>query len=96
MTQFSKSILLRSLDSKLYGVITPFSITIITRGEDHIASFSEANIHASGDTLKEAILNLKDMIVASFEILADHSDSTLGKAMLLEKQVLDRFIYTIQ
>ncbi|GAF95929.1 unnamed protein product, partial [marine sediment metagenome] len=36
----------------------------------YIATFFDANISASGDTQTEAIFNLKDMIVGTFEILS--------------------------
>ena len=40
-----------------------------SHGDEHIATFFDANISASGDTETEAVSNLKDTIIGIFECL---------------------------
>jgi len=47
----------------------PFDVQIRVYGDSYVATFEEANISTSGDTVNEAIRNIKDIIVTTFIVL---------------------------
>jgi len=57
-----------------------------------VASFFDANLSASGDTEREAVSNLKDMIVLSLEMFEKLSDEQLGPGPARQKVVLADFV----
>lgn len=59
-------------------------------GESFVASLFEANVNASGDTQQDAIANLKDMILATFETLKN--EPKLGKGPARQLAVLRALI----
>jgi hypothetical protein len=76
----------------------PFELTrplqvMICRGatSEWQASFLDANINASGDNEAEAIENLKDMIVATFEMLQANQEK-LGPFPTKQFAVLQQFL----
>lgn len=52
--------------------------TIEGSGEEFTATFSEANVSASGETEADAIANLKDSLVSTFEFLESLPEKELG------------------
>jgi len=75
-----------------YEVIKPFHVVVRFQDSEYIASFFDANLSASGDTQMEAIVNLKDIITATFDILTNENEKKLGSGPLQQKKVLGEFI----
>lgn len=66
----------------------PIQVVVQCFEDDYVASFFDANISASGETLQIALDNLKDLIAMQFEHLEHKTDSKLGTAMRRKKSVL--------
>lgn len=62
-----------------------------SRGE-YIATFYDASLSASGETDTEAVLNLKDMIVGTYEMLSNHGRGRLSPTLERQFDVLVSFI----
>jgi len=73
-------------------VVKPFQAVVRTVDGEYIASFFDANLSASGETHAEAVLNLKDIIAGTFDILTGMKDSDLGPGPLQQKRTLEEFI----
>ena len=52
----------------------------------------EANVSATGGTQEEAVWNLTDLVVATFEMLADHDPAALGRGPARQLSVLRQFM----
>lgn len=83
---------IQSLAPEPYEVIKPFHAVVQVQDDQYIATFFDANISASGDTETEAIFNLKDMIVGTFDVLSETSENKLGSGPAQQKKVLQEFI----
>jgi hypothetical protein len=60
-------------------VIKPIPVTVETEpDESYIASFLEAGISSGGDSLRNAVWSLQDMIASSYRMLGQMSDEQLG------------------
>ena len=70
----------------------PIPVTIQVTDEDSIASFLEANVNASGDTLQEAFRNLCDMLIAKFDFLESLDPAKLGREPQRQLAVLREFV----
>ena len=81
-----------TLAPERYEVLKPFHVVVRPHGDEYTASFVEANINASGDTIEEAVRNVKDVILATFEDLLEHGESQLGPGPLRQVRVLQAFI----
>jgi len=83
---------IQSLAPEPYEIIKPFHAVVKVQDDQYIATFFDSNISASGDTQTEAIFNLKDIIVGTFEILSETSSNELGPGPAQQKKVLQEFI----
>jgi len=83
---------IQSLAPEPYEVIKPFQVVVRAADGEYIASFFDANLSASGETQAEAVLNLKDIIAGTFEILAGMNDAELGPGPLRQKRTLEEFV----
>ena len=83
---------IETLAPERYEVLKPFHVVVRPHEDEYIASFVEANINASGDTIEEAVRNVKDVILATFEDLLEHGESQLGPGPLRQVRVLQAFI----
>ena len=83
---------IQSLAPEPYEVIKPFQVVVRPADGEYIASFFDANLSASGETQAEAVLNLKDIIAGTFEILAEMKEAELGPGPLRQKKTLEEFI----
>jgi hypothetical protein len=61
-----------------FHITRQIPVTIQGDGEDFTATFTEANISASGDTEADAIANFKEMLVTNFEMLEHRTEDELG------------------
>ncbi|MBM4027620.1 MAG: hypothetical protein FJ280_19785 [Planctomycetes bacterium] len=83
---------IQSLAPEPYEVVKPFQVVVRPADGEYIASFFDANLSASGETQAEAVLHLKDVIAAAFEILAEMKEAELGPGPLRQKKTLEEFI----
>jgi hypothetical protein len=86
---------LASLAPAPYRLKKPFSVVLAPYGDEYTATFYDADLSATGETKAEAIELLKDALVSSYELLADHGEDQLGPAMQKEWAVLQEFIEPI-
>jgi uncharacterized protein (DUF1778 family) len=73
------------LRETLYVLVQPVE-------ESFVATFVDANINASGETLPDAIGNLKDLIIALYERLSTEKKSKLGKGPTRQLAVLQSIL----
>lgn len=76
-----------------YEVIKAFHCVVRLQDGEYIASFFDANLSASGDTYSEAVFNLKDVIVGTFEMLTMMDEDDLGPGPLQQKRVMEEFLH---
>lgn len=70
----------------------PLSAVIQPIGDEHLATFFDANINASGETQEEAFANLKDILLATFQMLERMPESRLGPGPRRQRAVLNECI----
>ena len=83
---------IQSLAPAPWEVLKPVMVVVRAMGDEYVASFFDANLSASGDTPEEAVANLKDIIAAVYEILADHDEKQLGPGPSRQLHTLREFI----
>lgn len=69
-----------------YYVLAPIQAQVVDNEPDYLAVY--ADICASGDTVEEALTNLKDKMVAHFELLSRHTYDSLSKTLCRQKTLL--------
>lgn len=79
-----------TFDPEPYDLVRPFSVVAEPVDGEFIATFYDANLSASGDTTTEAVSNLKNVILSTFELLT--TEKKLGVAMARQKAVLGSII----
>jgi len=72
------SVLLTTLAPENLKLSASIPVVIQFNGDDYIASFFDANIHASGDTDQEAFDGLRERVIEVFKILDSHDPAKLG------------------
>jgi len=75
-----------------FEVIKEINVTVDYDGEDYTASFPDANVNASGCNEAEAIENLKENILSSFEYLSSVAPEKLVKPLKKQIAVLQEFV----
>lgn len=60
--------------------------------DNYVASCNEAGIHASGDTMEEAIANFKATLHSRFKTLSSLSDNQLGPVLLRQLAVMKQAV----
>jgi predicted RNase H-like HicB family nuclease len=81
---------IQALDPGPVQLIKPFDAVIEPAGDEYTAAFYDANIHASGETVGEAIRNLKSTIISIFTRFS--RESRLGPEPTRQLAVLRQFI----
>jgi hypothetical protein len=69
---------LTTLAPRSLRMLQPIPVTIEGDGEQFTATFTEANVSASGETEADAIANFKDSLLSSYEVLSHMPASKLG------------------
>jgi len=82
---------IQSLAPENLELAKPIQVLLQQFGDDCVASSLDANINASGETQEEALTNLKDMIVGSFEALSGVAYK-LGPGPARQLAILSEFI----
>ena len=72
-----------------FEVLRPMSAVIQPLGDEHLATFFDANINASGETQEEAFANLKDVLLGTFQMLERMSESQLGPGPRHQRAVFE-------
>jgi len=85
-------VMIQSLAPEPFELIKPVPVVVQRQGDDYIATFFDANLSASGETQVEAIWNLKDIIIGTFDILTITDEGELGPGPLQQKRILEQFI----
>lgn len=78
---------------KGYKVLMPIPVKIVHSGDSFLASFEEANIHASGETWSGAALNLKSLILDIYDSLITET-APLGPGPKRQLATLLRYVET--
>lgn len=93
-TQGNKTILVPvgSLAPEPYVLRREINVLVLPDDDSYVATFVDANINASGDTVPEAVANLKDMMVSLFERLSKEPRDKLGKWPARQLAVLQELI----
>ena len=77
---------------ELFKLSTPLNVVLTQVENGYIASFPEANLGSSGETMHEAIENLKDLILTVYREFESMDDDSLGPAILKQKTILFNLI----
>jgi hypothetical protein len=83
---------IESLAPEPYEVIKPFHVVVRFQDNQYIASFFDANLSASGDTRAEAVSNLKDIVIGTFEVFIMLDEKELGAGPKNQLKVMKEFI----
>jgi hypothetical protein len=75
-----------------FQLTQPIPVMIEGCDENFIASFTEANISASGETEGDAIANFKDSLVSSYQVLEGMSSDKLGPLPARQWKVLQNVV----
>jgi hypothetical protein len=87
----SLDILLTELE-RGYKVLIPILVKIQPSGDSFLASFEEANIHASGETWAQAARHLKSLIVDIYDSLAAET-APLSRPAKTQLDALLRYVH---
>lgn len=83
---------IQSLAPDPYMLEAPIQAVVRNDDGEFVASFVEANVGATGETVFEAVDNLKGLILSTYEILREHDGTRLGRSMARQNAVLDSLI----
>ena len=86
---------IETFDPEPYEILKTFSAVIQQHEEEYVAYYFDANLSATGDTKEEAIYNLKDILIATFDLLSSHDESELGLGPLRQIKLLKKVIRKI-
>jgi hypothetical protein len=79
---------LATLDPAPYAPIGRLTALVLPDDDAYVASLIEANINASGETVPDAVENLKDMLILTFERLSAMPKGQLGRGPAQQLAVL--------
>ena len=82
---------IQSVAPEPFDLVHAIHVVVQQSGEDFSATFFDANINASGETQEEAVTNLKDLLVATFEALESMPEK-LGPGPKRQLAVLKQFL----
>ena len=81
---------IETFEPEPFDLLRPVAVVVEPTDGEFTATLFDANLSASGETQEEAVSNLKDVLLSSFELL--NSEQKLGAAMVRQKAVLNSFI----
>jgi len=87
---------LSTLAPEPFEMMKPIFVTIHGEGENFTASFTEANISASGETAADAIANFKESLASRFEILQSKPATELGTVPARQWGILQSVVKPIE
>jgi predicted RNase H-like HicB family nuclease len=75
------------------SVLKPIPVTVEPEEDgSFVASFFDAGVTSGGDTVRDAIWSLQQMIASSFSVLREMKDAQLGPKMRRERDILLEFL----
>jgi len=84
---------LTSLPDPSIRLLNPLPVVVQADSGVYMASLVDTDISASGESLAEAVDNLKDIVVAKFRLFSQ-KESILGEQPRRQLDVLRRFLRT--
>jgi hypothetical protein len=87
---------LTTLEPGPFQITQQIPVTIQGDGEDFTATFTEANVSASGETEADAIANFKESLVSRFEILQSKSAKELGPLPARQWRILQSVVKRVE
>jgi len=88
----SRNVVIHTLAPEPYELVKPISALLRRQGDEWVASFHEAAVSASGETEEQALWNLKDLILLTYETLAEYPPERLGPLPTRQLAVLRALI----
>jgi len=82
----------QSLEPEPYELIKPLRFTVRSVEEAYVASFDDATLSATGDSVAEAVENLKDIMLTTYDILIGSPHDSLGVVPTGQLAVLSEFL----
>ncbi len=83
---------IETLEPEPYEITRPFTAVVMEGEGEFEASIFDLGIFASGDTEEEAIANLKETLLDTFDQLGELPDTKLGRGLLRQKTLLNRCV----
>jgi predicted RNase H-like HicB family nuclease len=87
---------IESLEPEPYEITRPFTAVVMEAESEFEAALFDLGIFASGDTEEEAIANLKETLLDTFDRLNELPDTRLGKGPLRQKALLNKCIRKVE
>jgi hypothetical protein len=89
-------VLIETLEPEPYEIAGPFTAVVIEEEGEFEAGIFDLGIFASGDTEEEAIANLKETLLDTFDRLNELPDTRLGKGLFRQKSLLNKWIRKVE
>jgi hypothetical protein len=87
---------IETLEPEPYEILRPLT-AVVAEGEGEFeAAIFDLGIFASGDTEEEAIANLKEKLLDTFDQLNELPDTRLGKGPLRQKGLLNKCVCKVE
>ena len=83
---------IETLEPEPYEILRPFTAVVTEEEGEFLASLFDLGVHASGDTEEEAIANLKETLLDTVDRLNELPDTSLGKGLVRQKNVLNKSV----
>lgn len=83
---------IQTLAPEPYELIKPLLVVLERSDDQYLASFYDANVSASGDNQEEAIINFKDILIGTFDLLSSLNEDELGPMPLRHYTILREYI----
>jgi hypothetical protein len=87
---------IESLEPEPYEIVRPLTAVVMESEGEFEAAIFDLSIFASGDTEEEAIGNLKETLLDTFDQLNELPDTRLGKGPLRQKGLLNKCIRKVE
>ena len=87
---------IETLEPEPYEITRPFTAVVIEEEGEFQASIFDLGIFASGETEEEAIANLKETLLDTFDQLNELRDTRLGKGPLRQKGLLNKCVRKVE
>ena len=81
-----------SLSPEPYTVQRSIVASLRPTDDEFVATFYDAELSTSGETRSEAISNLRDLIVETYELLTSLAEDSLGPGPLRQRDVLQEYM----
>jgi predicted RNase H-like HicB family nuclease len=87
---------IESLEPEPYEILRPFTAVVMEAEGEFEASIFDLGIFSSGETEEEAIANLKETLLDTFDQLNELPDTRLGKGPLRQKGLLNKCVRKVE